>query len=244
MSTIPSHTDPPRWMQTAVSSLLPPACREPVLGDLQERFGERGPRARWLGYVGDVVTTVPHVWRSQMRRIFTGGSACAAAVSGDLRNRAVQLQTEVWVRNVIILLATLLLIGMFLLNARGAWKFAESVSLAMTLGWIGAAWQLYGMRGRSTMVPVSLSSGELRAFHRRELIRQRDLGWRAFVYWSLPAVLLILYGLTVAIPGFRGGVVLLGAIAMQNGVIAWARRKERGRYQRELDLLDRAAEQA
>ena len=45
MITIPSHTDPPRWMQAAVSSLLPPPCRETILGDLQERFGERGGRA-------------------------------------------------------------------------------------------------------------------------------------------------------------------------------------------------------
>jgi len=240
---IPLRTDPPRWMQAVVSSLLPPACREPVLGDLHERFGERDPRTRWLGYMGDVVTTVPQVLRSQMRRILTSASACGAA-PGDLRNRAEHLQTQVWFRNVIILLAGVFVIGVFLLNARGAWKYHESVSLAMTLGWIGATWQLYGVRGRSTLVPASLSSGELRAFHRRELIRQRDLGYREFVYWSLPAALLILYGLTVAIPGFRGGVMLLGALAIQNCAIAFARRKERSRLQRELDVLDREVEQA
>src|SRR5688500_13537845 len=98
MIMIPSHTGPLRWMQAAVSSLLPPACREPVLGDLQERFGERGERARWLGYVGDVVTAVPQVLRSQMRRTVTRGSLCAA-VPGDLRSRAEHLQTQVWIRN-------------------------------------------------------------------------------------------------------------------------------------------------
>ena len=66
--------------------------------------------------------------------------------------------------------------------------------------------------------------------------------WR--VNWSVPAVLLILYGLAVAVPGFRGGVMLLGAIAMQNCVIAWAHRYERGRYQRELDRLEQEVEQA
>ena len=60
----------------------------------------------------------------------------------------------------------------------------------------------------------------------------------------MPAVLLILYGLAVAVPGFRGGVMLLGALAMQNCVIAWALRKERSRYQRELDRLDQEVEQA
>ena len=111
MITIPLHTDPPRWMQAAVSSLLPPACREPVLGDLQERFGERGARARWLGYVGDVVTTVPQVLRSQMRRTVTRGPLCAAAVPGDLRSRAEHLQTQVWIRNAAMLFSVLLVIG-------------------------------------------------------------------------------------------------------------------------------------
>jgi hypothetical protein len=231
-------------MQAVVSSLLPPACREPVLGDLQERFGERGERARWLGYVGDVVTTVPQVLRSQMRRVVTRGPLCTAAVPGDLRSRAEQLQTQVWIRNIAMLVSVLLVIGSFLLNARGAWKFHESVSLAMTIGWIGATWQSYFVRGRSTSVPTSLCWNELRTFHRRELRRQIDVGWREFVYWSVPAVLLILYGLAVAVPGFRGGVILLGAIAMQNCVMAWARRKERSHYQRELDRLDQEVEQA
>lgn len=242
MITVPLHTAPPRWMQAVVSSLLPPACREPVLGDLQERFGERSARARWLGYVGDVVTTVPQVLRSQMRRILTRGSLCAAAVPSDLRSRAEQLQTQVWIRNVAMLASGLIVIGSFLLNARGAWQFHESVSLAMTIGWIGATWQSYGVRGRSIPVPTSLSWDELRAFHRRELRRQMDLGYREFVYWSVPAVLFILYGLAVAVPGFRGGVMLLGALAMQICVIAWVHRKERSRYQRELDRLDREVE--
>ncbi len=231
-------------MQAAVSSLLPPAYREPVLGDLQERFAERSARARWLGYVGDVATTVPQVLRSHMRRNVTRGSACAAAVPGDLRSRAEQLQTQVWTRNAVILLSVVLVIGSFLLNARGAWRFHESVSLAMTIGWIGAAWRSYAVRGRSTLVPATLSWNELRAFHRHELIRQMDLGCREFIYWSVPAVLLILYALAVAVPGFRGGVMLLGALAMQNCVIAWAHRIERRRYQRELDRLDQEVEQA
>jgi hypothetical protein len=120
------------------------------------------------------------------------------------------------------------------------------VILAMTIGWIGATWRSYAVRGRSTFVPASLSWNELRAFHRRELRRQMDLQWREFVYWSVPAVLLILYGLAVAVPGFRvrAGVMLLGALAMQNCVIAWAHRYERSRYQRELDRLDQEVEQA
>ncbi|HYI94787.1 MAG TPA: hypothetical protein VEX68_14670 [Bryobacteraceae bacterium] len=116
----------------------------------------------------------------------------------------------------------------------------------MTIGWIGATWRSYAVRGRSTSVPTSLSWDELRAFHRRELIRQMGLGYREFVYWSLPAVLLILYGMAVAVPGFRvlSGVTLLGALAMQNCVIAWVHWKDRSRYKRELDRLDQDVEQA
>lgn len=239
-----SSINPPCWMQAAVSFLLPPAYRETVLGDLQERFRERGAGARWLGYVGDVVTTVPQVLGSQMRRMVTRGSLCVVAVPGDLRSRAEYLQTQVWIRNATILVSVLLVIGIFLLNARGAWQFHESVSLMMTIGWIGATWQSYAVRGRSTSVPTSLSWDELRAFHRRELRRQMDLRSRVFVYWSVPAILLILYGLAVAVPGLRGLVMLLGALAMQNCVIAWALRKDRSRYQRELDRLDQEVEQA
>ena len=93
------------------------------------------------------------------------------------------------------------------------------------------------------LIPPAVSD-ELRAFHRRELKRQMDLGCRVFVYWSVPAVLLILYGLAAAVPGFRGGVMLLGALAMQICVIAWVHWKERSRYQRELDRLDEEAGQA
>jgi hypothetical protein len=244
MITTPLPTHPPQWIQAVVSSLLPPAYREHVLGDLQERFSERGARARWFGYVGDVVTTVPHVLRCQMRRIVASGSACAAAGPDDLRSRAEHFQTQVWVRNAVILISSGLVITIFLLNARGAWQFHESVSLAMTLGWIGGAWRSYAVRGRSTAVPASLSWDELRAFHRRELRRQMDVGYREFLYWTMPAVLLILYGLIVTVPGFRGGVMLLCALALQNGAIALARWTDRTRYQRELNWLDQKVEHA
>ena len=89
--------------------------------------------------------------------------AMRAAVPGDLRSRAEYLQTQVWIRNATILVSVLLVIGIFLLNARGAWQFHESVSLMMTIGWIGATWQSYAVRGRSTSVPTSLSWDELRA---------------------------------------------------------------------------------
>jgi hypothetical protein len=232
MIPIPSDTHPPRWLQAVVSALLPPAYRDIVLGDLHERFRNRGRHARRLRYMGDVVTTVPQILRIQIRRSLMRGPRHGDA---DLRSRAERFQTEVWNRNTIGLAACVLVVGAFLANARGAWHFQEFVSLAMTFGWVGAFWQSYGVRGRSTTVPASLSGDALRAFHRRELTRQRDLGFREFVYWFVPAILLVLYGLTGAIPGFRGGASLLGVIAMQIVLMAAVHEKERRRLQRELD---------
>ena len=242
MTTNSSHAKPPAWMQAAVSVLLPPAYREPVLGDLEERFGERGAGARWIGYAADVATTVPQVLRSQVRRVGSAAAPCAAGVAGDLRSRAEQLQTQIWIRNGAILVSVVLLIGGFLINAGGAWGFHESVTLAMTIGWMGATWRSYGVRGRSTVVPASLAWEELRAFHRGEIRRQMDLGWREFVYWCVPAVLLIVCGMAVAALSTRTGLMLLGALVMQNGVIAWVHGFERRRYRRELERLEQEVE--
>jgi hypothetical protein len=53
---------PPRSLETAVGFLIPPACREEVLGDLHERF-----TGLWH-YVRDAVFTVPFVIGSRIRR--------------------------------------------------------------------------------------------------------------------------------------------------------------------------------
>ncbi|MBI1355702.1 MAG: hypothetical protein GC160_15290 [Acidobacteria bacterium] len=217
--------------------------REPVLGDLEERFQQRAPGLRWYGYVGDVATTVPQVLRSQLRRIIVRGPACAAA-AGDLRRRAEHLQTQVWLRNVALLVGSVVVIGAFLANAQGDWHFQETVHLAMTIGWVGAVWRSYGIHGRSTGVPASMSLDELREFHRRELTRQMNVGVGQFWYWSAPAAFLILYAWIAAVPDFRGAGSLLAAIVMQNCVIVWASRKERSVYQRELDPTEQGAAKA
>jgi hypothetical protein len=49
-------------MEALVGLLIPPACREPVLGDLCERY--RSPRQ----YLVDALRTVPLVILSQIRR--------------------------------------------------------------------------------------------------------------------------------------------------------------------------------
>jgi hypothetical protein len=53
---------PREWMEAVVGFLIPPACREEVLGDLHERY--TGPRR----YIADAVRTVPLVIASRIRR--------------------------------------------------------------------------------------------------------------------------------------------------------------------------------
>jgi len=53
---------PPKAMEAVVGWLVPPACREEVLGDLHERFVS--PRQ----YLADALSTVPLVVASQIRR--------------------------------------------------------------------------------------------------------------------------------------------------------------------------------
>jgi hypothetical protein len=53
---------PPRAIQAVVALFIPPACREEVLGDLQERC------ASPAHYCGDAIHTVPLVILSRIRR--------------------------------------------------------------------------------------------------------------------------------------------------------------------------------
>ena len=53
---------PPRLVETLIGLLIPPACREEVLGDLHERY------AGLLRYVADALAAVPLVILSRIRR--------------------------------------------------------------------------------------------------------------------------------------------------------------------------------
>jgi len=54
---------PPRLLETVVGFLIPPACREPVLGDLHERY------VNTMQYLADVTFAVPCVIVSRIRRM-------------------------------------------------------------------------------------------------------------------------------------------------------------------------------
>lgn len=54
---------PPRVIETLLAFLIPPVCREHVLGDLHERF------TSLREYVGDGASTLPYVILSRIRRV-------------------------------------------------------------------------------------------------------------------------------------------------------------------------------
>src|SRR5262249_26979523 len=52
----------PKALEAVIGFLVPPACREHVLGDLRERY------TSWRRYIGDAVDTIPRLIVSQIRR--------------------------------------------------------------------------------------------------------------------------------------------------------------------------------
>ena len=61
------RVDPPPWLETVVRLVVPPVCREHVLGDLRERL-QASPSPSPFAYFSDALQTVPLVAWSQMRR--------------------------------------------------------------------------------------------------------------------------------------------------------------------------------
>jgi hypothetical protein len=57
---------PPKWLEKIVGILMPPACREELLGDLHQRFLSK------LHYIADAWYTVPAVICSRIRRTQQG----------------------------------------------------------------------------------------------------------------------------------------------------------------------------
>ena len=58
------ETHPPKLIEAIVERLVPPACREHVLGDLSERYKSAGQ------YIADALAIIPLVIASRVRRTF------------------------------------------------------------------------------------------------------------------------------------------------------------------------------
>src|SRR5689334_7624418 len=62
MGPAPPKSGPPKIIERLIELLLPPTCREHVLGDLRERYTEL------RRYIAEVIYTVPRVIESRIRR--------------------------------------------------------------------------------------------------------------------------------------------------------------------------------
>ena len=65
---------PPRWAETLVALLIPPAAREEILGDLHERY------TSLARYASDATSTVPLIVASHMRRTTDASTVLMEAV--------------------------------------------------------------------------------------------------------------------------------------------------------------------
>lgn len=65
---------PPRWMEALAAILLPPACREHILGDMRERYQSPGR------YFIEGARAIPFVILSRVRRVANGGTLLLEAM--------------------------------------------------------------------------------------------------------------------------------------------------------------------
>jgi len=106
----------------------------------------------------------------------------------DIRGRAAKFQTRVRNRNLREYIASAVVIASFAFCAWAmpGWmiKFGSVLTVAAT---IFVVWQLH-RRGRTQAVPDGATAAGLLAFHREELVRQRD-AVRSVWLWYLPPFL-------------------------------------------------------
>ena len=103
------ETRPPKLIEAIVAKLLPPACRENVLGDLHERYTSTAH------YILDALRAVPFVVTSQSRRNFRSDLLMGEAFTLQI-GYAFEWQSDPY--NGQILLPAWILIGLTLLALR------------------------------------------------------------------------------------------------------------------------------
>jgi hypothetical protein len=91
------NVKPPRWLEFFVSRLVPPACREHVLGDFSEQYAS--PRQ----YAADALRTLPFVIAGQIRRTSDSLRLLMCVIPafvyfGGLRSRPDVVDSVPWLR--------------------------------------------------------------------------------------------------------------------------------------------------
>jgi hypothetical protein len=111
------NSGPPRAAEAIVAILLPPACREEVIGDLHERYQSR------LQYAADLLRAVPLVILSRIRRtadpqlVLTQVMALYVSFSGAAWLRGGTLLREQWGLVRLAIPVAMILLGLILDDA-------------------------------------------------------------------------------------------------------------------------------
>jgi hypothetical protein len=130
---------PPKIVEAALAILLPPQCRESVLGDLHERFVSRRQ------YIGNAIVTVPLVILSQVRRVTDAGLLLLEAlavylsfcVSARFCNGGIFLGTpNVYLRVALPVLPALVALMVADVYARGEQRAIKGPASAFSAIWL------------------------------------------------------------------------------------------------------------
>ena len=145
---------PPKIIEAAVELLLPPACRESVLGDLCESYTSP------IRYLRDAILTVPLVIVSRIRRTTDAGLLlleafalylCFATPARFLNGRVFLNQHNAYVR-----LALPVLIALLALVLADAYTSTEKRMIKTPAAAFCAIWLQFAVTSTSWAVPLRL----------------------------------------------------------------------------------------
>lgn len=181
---------------------------------------------------------IKKIWSTQATEGFTMSL-------DEIRARSTKLQRMVGNRNLREYLAAIFVIILF---GFYAWIFPSLLmkagSVLIMLGTLVVVWQLH-KRGSAQSTPLGVSVHEHIAFHRSELIRQRD-ALRSVPIWYLapfvPGLVVFLLGLSLRAPATWLAFLTMGAsagfCALIFGLVWWLNKWAASQLQKQIDALE------
>jgi hypothetical protein len=235
--------NPPRWIEDLTAALLPPAHRQQVLGDLEERFRE-APRGRaTLLYVCDVLSIIPRLPWNQPWTLTARPVPLPASITRESLRRTVDdYQRSVHCRNLYNFGVAFFLAVCFLVRImtpdRPLHKLACLAGIAAVTIWV----RHYHRRGGAQPTPApDAPLPALIEFHRAQLIRQRDFFrrlWQSRIVAWAPFIVLLAAD-SISARGRVGATAMIFAFAMVMSAAA-ARRTLAPQFQSQIDRLGSA----
>jgi hypothetical protein len=181
------------------------------------------------------------LWKSQP-------AETAAFSTNELRARALAFQRRITRRNLLEYAAGAAVIAWYCVRF---WLhpslLVRTGCVLVVLGVGVVLYQLHRRLGSRTPPPENLGMPSL-AFHRAELVRQRDGlrdAWLWYVAPFVPGMAVVMWGLETELAGpqsaWRGAVIPLAILALAAVGVAWLNRRAANQLQVEIDALDRQA---